>query len=181
MAASGRVGDTWSLRLERLARDIELLAEKDEHSRERAFEMRALRRAAAAELHSICSEFVHALNVLLARTRVNLDPPDFHSDAFQEDGANLLQVNVRGRILQVEFHATNELLSTEEFRVPYTLEGFVRAFNQELLDKNLIEEQLLFYTVEPDRRMWRFFDARTYRTGPFDRAYLVSLMERIVG
>jgi len=87
---------------------------------------------------------------------------------------------VRGRILQVEFHATPDLLSTEEFRVPYTLEGFVRAFNQELLDKNLIEQQLLFYTVEPDRRMWRYFDARTYHTGPFDRGYLLSLMERIV-
>jgi hypothetical protein len=49
-----------------------------------------------------------------------------------------------------------------------------------LLDKALIEEQLLFYTVEPDRRMWRYFDARTYHTGPFDLGYLLSLMERIV-
>jgi hypothetical protein len=28
--------------------------------------------------------------------------------------------------------------------------------------------------------MWRYFDARTYHTGPFDRGYLLSLMERIV-
>ena len=40
------------------------------------------------------------------------------------------------------FRATPELVSTEDFRVPYTLEGTVRAFNQELLDKDLIEEQL---------------------------------------
>ncbi|MGP8248196.1 MAG: hypothetical protein ACLQVN_27255 [Bryobacteraceae bacterium] len=180
MARSERVAETWSLRLERLARSIELLAKKDERSLERALEMSALRRAAAAELHATCAELVGALNGLLARYRVELDPPQFHPEAFQEDGANLFQVNVRGRILQVEFHATQELLSTEEFRVPYTLEGSVRAFNQELLDKELIEEQLLFYTVEPDRRMWRYFDARTYRTGPFDRAYLLSLMELII-
>ena len=180
MARSERVAETWSSRLQRLARNIELLAEKDERSLQRALEMGALRRAAAAELHAICGEFVEALNGLLAHSLVELDPPQFHPEAFQEDGANLVQVNVRGRILQVEFHATPDLLSTEEFRVPYTLEGFVRAFNQELLDKNLIEQQLLFYTVEPDRRMWRYFDARTYHTGPFDRGYLLSLMERIV-
>ncbi len=180
MARSQRVGETWSLRLERLARNIELLAEKDERSLERVLEMGALRRAAAAELHAICAEFVEALNGLLARSLVELDPPEYRPEAFQEDGANLVQVNVRGRILQVEFHTTQDLLSTEEFRVPYTMEGFVRAFNQELLDKALIEEQLLFYTVEPDRRMWRYFDARTYHTGPFDLGYLLSLMERIV-
>jgi hypothetical protein len=56
----------------------------------------------------------------------------------------------------------------------------VRAFNQALLDKDLIEEQLLFYTLERERKMWRFFDARTYRTGPFDIEYLITLMEEIV-
>ena len=180
MAGSQRVSEAWSLRLERLARNIELLAEKDERCVERVLEMGTLRRAAAAELHAICCEFVEALNGLLARSPLELDPPQFHPEAFREDGANLIQVSVRGRILQVEFHATGDLVSTEEFRVPYTLEGFVRAFNQELLDKELIEEQLLFYTVEPDRRMWRYFDSRTYHTGPFDRGYLLSLMERIV-
>jgi hypothetical protein len=174
------VADTWTPRIERLARNIERLAEKDERILERALEMGALRRAAAAELHATCAELVVALNGLLSRFRVELDPPEFHPQGFQEDGANLFQVNVRGRILQVEFHTTQELLSTEEFRVPYTLEGSVRAFNQELLDKALIEEQLLFYTVEPDRRMWRYFDTRTYHTGAFDRGYLLSLMERII-
>jgi len=44
----------------------------------------------------------------------------------------------------------------------------------------LIEEQLLFYTLEKDRKMWRFFDARTYRSGPFDQEYLASLMEQLI-
>jgi hypothetical protein len=44
----------------------------------------------------------------------------------------------------------------------------------------MIEEQLLFYTLEKERKMWRFFDARTYRSGPFDPEYLASLMERLI-
>ncbi len=39
---------------------------------------------------------------------------------------------------------------------------------------------LLFYTVEKDRRMWRYFDPRTYRSGPFDREYLLSLLEQVL-
>ena len=93
---------------------------------------------------------------------------------------NLVQINVRGRLLQIEYASSPELVSTEDFRVPYTLAASVRAFNQELLDKDLIEEQLLFYTLEHHRKMWRFFDARTYRSGPFDQEYLVSLMEQLI-
>ena len=111
---------------------------------------------------------------------VELDPSSFAEGAFQEHTANLIQINVRGRILQVSFYATPELVSTEDFRVPYTLEGCVRAFNQELLEKDLIEEQLLFYTLENAKKMWRFFDARTYRSGPFDQEYLIGLMEQLI-
>jgi hypothetical protein len=89
-------------------------------------------------------------------------------------------MNIRGRILQVEFEVTPELVSTEDFRVPYTLQGFVRGFNQELLEKDLIEEQLIFYTLEEPQPIWRFFDVRTHRSGPLDQDYLASLMERLV-
>jgi hypothetical protein len=34
--------------------------------------------------------------------------------------------------------------------------------------------------VEKTGNMWRFFDARTYRTGAFDGDYLISLMEQLV-
>ena len=64
--------------------------------------------------------------------------------------------------------------------MPYILEGAIRCFNQQLLEKDLIEEQLLFYTLEKTRHMWRFFDARTYRSGPFDAEYLTALMEQLV-
>src|SRR5690242_471144 len=146
----------------------------------RAREIFELRRSAAHELHAICAEFVTSLNELLPEPLVRLDPLEFSQDGFNETGVNLFQINVRGRILQVEIEATPELISTEDFRVPYTLEGTVRAFNQALLDKDLIEEQLLFYTVEKNKSMWRFFDARTYRSGEFDRDYLIALMEQLL-
>jgi hypothetical protein len=167
-------------RLKRLAEKIEALADKDERILRRAREIAELRRAAAADLYAICADFVNSVNRLLPHPVVELDPPNLGADSFREDSPNLVQVNVRGRILQVSFTATPELVSTEDFRVPYTLNGTVRAFNQELLDKDIIEEQLIFYTIEHHRKMWRFFDARTYRSGPFDQEYLVGLMEQLL-
>jgi hypothetical protein len=166
--------------MKRLAHSIDALAEKDEGFLSLAREMEVLRRAAATELYAICRDFVSSLNRLLAKGELALDPHQFSAAAFQGDAMNLIQISVRGRILQVAFSATPELISTEDFRVPYTLAGSVRAFNQELLEKEIIEEQLVFYTVEKDRKMWRFFDPRTYRSGAFDREYLVSVMEQLV-
>ncbi len=170
----------WEVRLKNLADSIDRLADKDAEVVRRAREMGAVRRAAAAELYGICSGLAAGLNRLLARAVVVIDPPDYDSDGFREESANLIQMNVRGRILQVEFEATPELVSTEDFRIPYILKGFVRGFNQELLDKDLIEEQLLFYTLEKPHPMWRFFESRTYRSGPFNQEYLVSLLEELV-
>jgi len=167
-------------RLKRLAQNIDSLLEKDERLLRHAREMAEMRREAAVDLHAICREFVGSLNRMLERSAVDLDPPALGPDSFQEDAPNLIQINVRGRILQVLFRATGEMVSTEDFRVPYTLEGTVRAFNQELLEKDLIEEQLIFFTVEKHKKMWRFFDARTYRSGPFDVEYLIGLMEQLI-
>jgi hypothetical protein len=167
-------------RLKRLAESIDRLAEKDANSLRRAREISSLRRAATAELYGICSDFVAAINRLLLQGEVVLDPPEYCEEALHEDSANLIQINVRGRLLQVQFKTTPELVSTEDFRIPYTLEGFIRAFNQELLDKDIIEEQLIFYTLEKGKKMWRFFDPRTYRSGPFDQEYLITLMEQLI-
>lgn len=167
-------------RLKRLAENIDALAAKDERFLRRAREIAALRQTAAADLHAICADFVGSVNRLLSHTGMELDPAGYGPESFQEDVVNLIQINVRGRILQVSFSATPELVSTEDFRVPYTLEGTVRAFNQELLEKDIIEEQLIFYTLENHKRMWRFFDARTYRSGPFDQEYLIGLMEQLL-
>jgi len=166
--------------MKRLAQNIEALAEKDQGFLSMARQMEQVRRAAASELYAICRDFVNSLNRLMAKTELILDPEQFSDASFQEDTTNLVQISVRGRILQLAYSATTELVSTEDFRVPYTLAGSVRAFNQELLAKDLIEEQLVFYTVEKDRKMWRYFDPRTYRSGAFDQEYLVSVMEQLI-
>ena len=167
-------------RMKRLAHQIEALVEKDESLLRLSREMDRIRRAAAAELHTVCRDFVNSLNRLMSKTELLVDPEQFTEANFQDDGLNLIQISVRGRILQVAYSATPELLSTEDFRIPYTLAGSVRAFNQDLLNKDLIEEQLVFYTVEGDRKMWRFFDPRTYRSAAFDQEYLVSVMEQLI-
>jgi hypothetical protein len=166
--------------MQRLAQRIRSLVEEDQGRLRRVVEMEAVRRAAALELHTVCADFVATLNAMLDEPVVMLDPPEYTAASYHDNSPNLEQINVHGRILQVAFAATAELVSTEDFRIPYILEGSVRAFNQEMLDKDLIEEQPLFYTMERDRNMWRYFDTRTYHSGPFDRAYLLSVMERIL-
>lgn len=167
-------------RLKRLAEKIESLSAKDEEFLRVAREMAELRSAAAREIYEVCADFVAALNSMLARTEVLIDPGQFVNQELDDSSTALIQINIRGRILQFEYGASDTLISTEEFRIPYTLAGSIRAFNQELLEKDVIEEQLIFYTIEKAHRMWRFFDARTYRSGPVDQAYLISLMEGLL-
>jgi hypothetical protein len=179
-AEAGSPSQPGSDRLKRLAKSLDALARKDEHGIRRAREIGALRQQAALELHGICGDFVRGLNQLLSEIELELHPEQYGLDSFRDTDANLFQINARGRILQIEFEATPELVSTEDFRVPYFLAGAVRCFNQQLLEKDLIEEQLLFCTIEKSRHLWRFFDARTYRSGPFDAEYLTGLMEQLV-
>jgi hypothetical protein len=167
-------------RLKKLAAAIDALAAKDDQLIKKTHEIAALRRKAAVELYSICSYFVADMNQLLTQTTVQFDPPEYSPESFQDEGVNLLQVNARGRILQIEFSSTDETISTENFRMPHILEGSIRCFNQEFLDEAIIEEQLIFYCLEKKQKLWRFFDARTYRSGPFDEEYLISLMEQLV-
>jgi hypothetical protein len=166
-----------SSRLKRLAESIDALADKDQELLSRAREMAGLRRRAATGLYGVCSSFVASVNQNLVRSELALDPPSYTEAAFREDGPNLFQINALGRILQIEFAAAPDLVSTEDFRIPYTLAGAVRAFNQRLLENYVIEEQLIYYTLEKEKKWWRYFDPRTHRTGPVDEEYLLSLME----
>ena len=168
-------------RLKKLADAIDALAEKDSALRVKTQEIASLRRQAAVELYGICGKFVGQVNQQLSKVQLQFDPTEYSPESFREVGANLLQINVHGRILQIEFAATLETVSTENFRVPHILEGSIRCFNQESLDRAVIEEQFIFYCLERRKaNLWRFFDARTYRSGPFDQEYLIGLMEQVV-
>ena len=166
-------------RLKKLAQRMESLAEKDERLVQRALNIEQQRCQAAQELHLLCASFVAEMNNRLDKTKIELAPPEFPPNFFHLSGLNLFQLNIRGRIVQFEFKPTEELVSTENFRVPYTLEGTIRCFNQELLDRSAIVEHQLFYCVAK-RSAWRYFDTRTYRTGVCDANYLLSLLEALV-
>ena len=108
-----------------------------------------------------------------------LDPPVFLEDNYRDNG-NLFQINLRGRLLQLEFAATGELYEDDDFKRPYVLRGAVRSFNQDLLDRNAIDEQLIFYCPNPGGAAWYFLDTRTYRTGRVAEDYLILGMERLL-
>ncbi len=166
-------------RLKKLALRIDALPERDSQLAMRAAEIDVLRRAGAVDLHRICASLVESINSLLKSVVVELSPERYSGDSFHDDKPNLLQINLRGRLLMIDFRATETLISSEDFRAPYILEGAVRSLNQDYLDREAIEEQCLYYCLDR-KNTWRFFDARTYRTGLVDQEYLISLLERLV-
>lgn len=165
--------------MKKLAEQLDALAEKDGNLLERARQIASLRAKAAVEIHGICAHFVAEVSEFTRKTELVLDPAVYDPAQFLEAGTNSVRIDARGRILQIEFEAPAELVSTEDFRVPYTLRGTVRCFNRDLLQQDVMDEQLLFYCLEKAKSAWRFFDTRTYRTGYFDEEYLISLLEKI--
>src|SRR5260370_38908107 len=135
---------------------------------------------AAVELHTIFRDFITRVNAIVKTTGLVLDPPEFDESLFLDSDQNVLQINVRGRILMVSFGPTLLTVSTENFRDPYILEGAVRGFNQDLLEHNSIEEHSLFYCVDCTEAGWRYFKSRTYESGPVDDDYLISVFDLLL-
>jgi len=140
----------------------------------------ALRSRGALDLHRICSLFVDRVNEKLSDPAILLDPAVFEESNYHDGGLNLFQINLRGRILQIEFGPTADLYEDEDFRKPYVLRGAVRSFNQDLLDHGSVEEQMIFYCPSGHGARWHFFDARTYRSGLVGEHYLITEMERLL-
>ena len=175
----GRSHDT-NERLLRLARKIQAMKRRDEERHREAQEVGALRARAASELHALCLNFVDAVNRLLPEPMLELSPSEYSDTVFRDHGANVYQLAVSGRILHLEFRATEALTSTEKFRVPYVLEGAVRAFNQDLLDLAAVPERPLFCCLERGRTSWLCLDPRTQRVVPMDQEQLAGLLEPLL-
>ncbi|HEX4275272.1 MAG TPA: hypothetical protein VHZ74_07965 [Bryobacteraceae bacterium] len=171
-------------RLTRLARAIESIAESDRKVIDESTRVDDLRAQGALDLHRICSAFVDKVNAKLSDPAILLDPAVFEERNYNDGGLNLFQINLRGRILQIEFGPTDELYEDDDFRRPYVLRGAVRSFNQDLLDHGSIDEQMIFYcpsdhSSSNDAR-WHFFDGRTHRSGLVAEHYLITEMERLL-
>jgi hypothetical protein len=167
-------------RIARLAKLIDRDTRNDHHLLLTKTEAVGLRRQGAIELHSICADFVASVNRRLSPPVLELSPPEYVAEMFRESGVNLMQANAQGRIIQIVFEATPAIFSTEKFRIPYILEGEVRAYNQEMLERTQIHSQALFFCLEENRNTWRYFEWLHGRTGAFDQDQLVSLLERLV-
>jgi hypothetical protein len=167
-------------RIARLAKQIDSDVKKDQHQLLTEMEVVGLRRQGASELYSICADFVASVNRLLSPAVLELTPPDYTPEMFRESGVNLIQINAQGRIIQIAFEATRKIFSTEKFLIPYILEGELRAFNQEMLERTQIRSQALFFCLEEKRNTWRYFEWLHGRAGAFGRDQLVSLLERLV-
>jgi hypothetical protein len=167
-------------RLSRLAEAIEAVGDQDRKLIEESARVDHLRSRGAIDLHGICRSFVDKVNARLSVATVLLDPPSLREDSFNDGGVNLFQINLRGRLLQIEFTATAELFEDDDFRRPYILRGSIRRFNQELLDSHTVDEQLLFCCPTGATTSWYFFDPRTYRTGRVSEDYLITELERLL-
>lgn len=160
----------------RLARQIDA-TRRDEQFLVNPEAIVAVRRRGAGDLHRICAEFVAALNSKLSGAPLELSPPAYAPEMFREAGANLIQIGSQGRELQIAFEAPPQPVSTEKFRIPYILEGEVRAYNQKMLERFEIRSRAIFFCVEKDTALWRFYDWRTLQTGPVGVELFVSLMQ----
>jgi len=167
-------------RIARLAKQIDSEIRKEQRLLMTEAEALALRRKGAADLHAICAGFAASVNQHLSLPALELTPSEYAPENFRESGMNLIQLNAQGRIIQIAFGATRETLSTEKFLIPYILEGEVRAFNQEMLQRVQIRSQSLFYCLEDNQNVWRYIEWLNGRTGVFGRDQLVSLLERLV-
>src|ERR1017187_6825950 len=152
----------------KLARRIDA-ARKAERFLVNAAEIVTLRQRGACELHRICAEFVSSVNSNLLDAALDLSPGAYAPEMFRVDAVNLIQIGSQGRELQIVFEAPAQLISTEKFLVPYVLEGEVRAYNRQMLERFEVRSLLIFYCVEKETTAWRFFDWRTRHTGPVDR------------
>jgi hypothetical protein len=161
-----------------LARQIDA-ASKREHLAKTPDRIAALRRQGACDLHCLCLGFVQSVNRRLSNAVLELSPAAYSPEMFRASSVNLFQIGSGGREIHIAFQAPGELVSTEKFLSPYVLEGEVRAFNQQMLDRFDIRSQLLFCCLEEDRAFWHFFDWRTRHTGLFGEELLLSLMESL--
>jgi hypothetical protein len=171
-------------RLEELARAIEAIGDDDRRLLDESVRVERLRQQGAGDLYEICRDFVDTLNARLSTPALTLDPPHYSNESYPDGAPALFQINLRGRLLQIEFQTTDELSSTEDFRRPYVLYGTVRSFNQDFLAHDTVDEKALFYCMEgnPENRCarWHYFDSRTYASGALTRDFLVGEMARLL-
>lgn len=166
-------------RMRKLARALDLVAEKDRQELARQQAIEKVRREAAVELYGICRRFVDELNGLMNEVKLELSPPVYGASNFHDSGPNLFQINLSGRLIQFHFKPTDTPTSTDNYRIPYTLEGSVASFNQQMIEHDEIRDQRLYYCLDRNGNGWRYQEGATGRHGVVDSDYLAVLLEKL--
>ncbi|MEP7363729.1 MAG: hypothetical protein ABI972_10775 [Acidobacteriota bacterium] len=166
-------------RMRKLARALDLVAEKDRQELARQEAIEQMRREAALELYGICRKFVDDLNLIMEQVRLELSPADYACRNYNDNGPNLFQINLHGRLIQITFKPTDTVTSTDNYRIPYTLEGTVNSFNQQLLELDEIRDQRLYFCLERSGNHWRFQEGSSGKQGVVDSDYLAGLLEKL--
>ncbi|MBL8227912.1 MAG: hypothetical protein JNL98_05525 [Bryobacterales bacterium] len=167
-------------RLQKLARKLDAIPAKDAQRIALAQEIERKQHQAAAELYQLCAAFVASLNKVLSEMKVEFSPAGYSSEKLDTPNGSLFQINASGRIIQITLHCKETTASTEHFRVPYILEGRIRSFNQDLLDRQEIHEHQIFYCVDRAGDAWRFFNTRTRTSGRITTDFLIDALEELV-
>jgi hypothetical protein len=168
-------------RFKRLARSLQAMDERDRARVDKEKKLEELRQNAVKELHSICAGFVGHVNGFSSTVKLELSPPDFIIDGFGEAKVHLLQIGVNGRVIQFSFRGTSEMEATDDLRVPYTIEGSVRWFNNEMLERDEVKDHPLYYCLERGNWAWRYQDLNTHRLGLIDDDFLADRFEELIG
>ncbi len=167
-------------RFRKLAHRIEELRLKDVAIQQLRSQILDQRTQAVQRLWETCRSFASQLNAFAPEDKIELSPSEAPAD-FPDDQTLELMLNVRGRVLLVALRAPSNLVSSDNFKKPYILEGDVRFFNQELLENDRVEEHGIFFCPNEGREGgWLYWNVRTYRSGVADEDYFASLLEQIL-
>lgn len=167
-------------RLKRLAQKLDELPAKDELRMRAAREIEVRQRQGAIEMHDLCAALVRDLNSVMVHMNIELMPPAYNPDTIHSPSGTLFQINATGRIVQIAILPPDVTLCTDHFRIPYLLRGAIRWFNQESLERQEIQESLVFYCVERGEYSWRYVDSRSRKSGMVDPAFLMEAMEQLL-
>jgi hypothetical protein len=167
-------------RLRRLADKLDELPAKDALRVRQAQELEEEQRKAALELHRRCKALVGTLNGMLEKMILQFTPETLDANRIFAVSETLFQINASGRLVQIVIHSPENGPSTEHFYIPYVLKASIRWFNQDLLDRDQVQENHLFYCVGRGASGWRYFDPRSRRDGPADEEFLAGTLEELL-
>jgi len=171
-------------KLKKLAHLLERSIAHDEARIQRELQIQDLRRDAALSLFQTCNEFVAALSALLTNANLELSPAEMTRERFQAARETLIQINASGRVIQLSFVGTEPLVTSDNLKTPYTLEGSVHWYNQDMLERDEIREHRLYYCIgthnnTKQKSEWIHYDVSTYKSGPVNADYLSSRLEEL--